>query len=55
MAAIRYNILTFFETLRGVAQPGSAFGSGPKGQGFESPLPDHLEFIFAQSGRSAAW
>ena len=27
--------------LRGVAQLGSAFGSGPKGRVFESPRPDH--------------
>jgi hypothetical protein len=39
-ALVRCISLLFF---RGVAQPGSAFGSGPKGQGFESPLPDHLE------------
>jgi hypothetical protein len=25
---------------RGVAQAGSASGSGPEGQGFESPFPD---------------
>ncbi len=25
---------------RGVAQPGSAFGSGPKGRGFKSHRPD---------------
>ena len=26
---------------RGVAQPGSAFGSGPKGRRFKSSRPDH--------------
>ena len=28
------------ERHRGVAQPGSALGSGPRGQEFKSPLPD---------------
>ena len=27
---------------RGVAQLGSALGSGPRGREFKSPLPDHL-------------
>jgi hypothetical protein len=30
------------ETNRGVAQPGSALGSGPRGREFKSPLPDQL-------------
>ena len=37
---------------RGVAQPGSAFGSGPKSQGFKSPLPDQPSL--ALSGRATA-
>ena len=28
--------------IRGVAQPGSALGSGPRGREFKSPLPDHF-------------
>ncbi len=31
-----------FEEIRGVAQPGSALGSGPRSREFKSPLPDHL-------------
>jgi hypothetical protein len=27
--------------IRGVAQPGSALGSGPRSREFKSPLPDH--------------
>ena len=27
---------------RGVAQPGSALGSGPRSREFKSPLPDHI-------------
>ena len=29
------------EEIRGVAQPGSALGSGPRSREFKSPLPDH--------------
>ena len=31
----------FIGSIRGVAQLGSAFGSGPKGRVFKSPRPDH--------------
>jgi hypothetical protein len=37
-SAFGYSIL---ETSRGVAQPGSALGSGPRSREFKSPLPDH--------------
>jgi hypothetical protein len=32
---------SFFHSNRGVAQPGSALGSGPRSREFKSPLPDH--------------
>ena len=35
---LRSALVPFF---RGVAQFGSAFGSGPKGRGFKSRRPDH--------------
>ena len=34
--------MLFVKFNRGVAQPGSAFGLGPKGHRFESGLPDFL-------------
>ncbi len=34
------SLVCFIE--RGVAQTGSAFGSGPKGRGFKSLRPDHF-------------
>ena len=30
------------ELIRGVAQPGSALGSGPRSREFKSPLPDQF-------------
>ena len=39
----RYHFVSLIYHNRGVAQTGSAFGSGPKGQGFKSLHPDHLE------------
>ena len=38
------NCLTFqtYQNGRGVAQLGSALGSGPRGREFKSPLPDHF-------------
>ena len=41
-SGIRRDQICYFEKTRGVAQPGSAFGSGPKGRGFKSHRPDHL-------------
>src|SRR5262245_46495495 len=32
-----------FSPCRGVAQPGRALGSGPRGRWFESTRPDHLD------------
>lgn len=37
---------------RGVAQFGSAFGSGPKGRVFKSPRPDHEKKRFLSYGES---
>ena len=31
--------------VRGVAQFGSVLGSGPRGRGFESRRPDHLDLL----------
>ena len=36
------NTVMSFPKNRGVAQPGSALGSGPRGREFKSPLPDHF-------------
>jgi hypothetical protein len=35
----------FIGSIRGVAQLGSAFGSGPKGRVFKSPRPDHIKVL----------
>ena len=42
-SGFRYYFASLIYHNRGVAQTGSAFGSGPKGQGFKSLHPDHLE------------
>ena len=39
---ISTEILYFMTLSRGVAQLGSALGSGPRGREFKSPLPDHF-------------
>ena len=38
----------FIGSIRGVAQLGSAFGSGPKGRVFKSPRPDQISMIFSR-------
>ncbi len=40
----------FIGSIRGVAQLGSAFGSGPKGRVFKSPRPDHEKKRFPSYG-----
>jgi hypothetical protein len=49
--------LVFLKLSRGVAQLGSALGSGPRGREFKSPLPDHLflrssQFLFIPFSQS---
>ena len=38
------------ESFRGVAQPGSALGLGPRGRRFKSSRPDQLELTAARHG-----
>ena len=41
------------EKIRGVAQPGSALGSGPRSREFKSPLPDQfIANVFKQSHKN---
>jgi hypothetical protein len=43
----KFNVKDYHRTQwhRGIAQPGSALGLGPRGRKFESCCPDHLKFI----------
>ena len=41
------------ENNRGVAQLGSALGSGPRGREFKSPLPDQISILVQRVSRGS--